>query len=165
MEINLHVTQVLPPMSGTSKSSGKQWTKQEFIGETYDQFQKLVCCTVFNPSENTPIPNVGDSVTVSFDLESRSWTDKNGTERWSTEVKVWKIQPNTSNDEIGPATKQQQPIMTQFQNPQPPTNPAATYPEPPYPQGMVTAPQVPQAPQAQPRPMMQPTEDDDDLPF
>lgn len=49
MEITLKVTKLLDAQSGVSKSSGKQWLKQDFIGQTDEQYPKNVCVTVSIP--------------------------------------------------------------------------------------------------------------------
>lgn len=140
MEITLKVTKLLDAQSGVSKSSGKQWLKQDFIGETDDQYPKSVCVTVFNPTDNLQVPLVGDNVKVSFDIESRSWTGRDGVERWSTEIKAWKI------EQLGQT--QAQPQASVQAAPQQPAYDPQQY-------------QVPQVQQAPPPPPA----DDDDLPF
>lgn len=147
MEITLKVIQVLAAQSGTSKSSGKQWLKQEFVGETDEQYPKNVCVTVFNPDDHLQVPLVGDLVKVSFDIESRSWTGRDGVERWSTEIKAWKIEQAGQT----PAPTQSGPdaTFTRVIPPEPPVNPAQY--------------QVPQAPQPPVAPV--PAPDEDDLPF
>lgn len=144
MEITLKVTKVIPAQSGVSKSSGKQWFKQDFIGQTNEQYPKNVCVTVFNPSDNIAIPLVGDLVRVSFDIESRSWIGRDGVERWSTEIKAWKIEQVTA----APVPSGPDAIFTRV-----------IPPEPDHQQYQV--PQVQQAPQ----PPAVPTENNDDLPF
>lgn len=100
MELNLKVIQVLPAISGVSKS-GKQWLKQEFIGETKEQYPKKVCITVFNPTETTKIPLVGDDVTVEFEIDSRAYIDRNGTERFITDILAKKIVNSASDSFFG----------------------------------------------------------------
>lgn len=90
MEIRVHVTQLLAETSGTSKS-GNAWNKKEFVGETYDQYPKKVCFTIFN--NKTELPELNADVLVSFNLSSNSWVDKTGNERWSTSVMVYAIKP------------------------------------------------------------------------
>ena len=143
MEITLKVTRLLDAQSGVSKSSGKQWLKQDFIGETDELYPRTICVTVFNPTDNLQVPLVGDMVNVSFDIESRNWTGRDGVERWSTEIKAWKI------EQVAQAPVQSGPDAT-FTRVIPP--------EPSYePQQF----QVPQGPQAPPPPPV----DTDDLPF
>lgn len=95
MEINLKVIQVLQELSGVSRATGKKWVKREFIGETTEQYPKKVCITVFNPNDNTQIPLVGDDVVVEFEIDSRAYIDRNGVERFVTEVLAKKITNNS----------------------------------------------------------------------
>lgn len=145
MEIDLHVIKVIPQVSGTSAQTGKVWTRDAFIGETYDQFPRKVCITVFGiGSKSFQMPKEGDDVHVSFDIESRSFVGKDGIERWSTDLLAWKISPQQEGETIGPATQPQAPA------PQPQYNtPYSQYVEPQQP---ISAP----SPQPQP---------DSDLPF
>jgi hypothetical protein len=87
------IQQILKPESGTSQA-GKEWTKQEFVIETEEQYPKKVCFTLFG--EKTSLINgleVGQEVEVSFNLESREY---NG--RWFHNVNAWKIdRPSPQN--------------------------------------------------------------------
>jgi hypothetical protein len=145
MEITLKVTKLLDAQSGVSKSSGKQWLKQEFIGETDDQYPKSVCVTVFNPTDNLQVPLVGDNVKVSFDIESRSWTGRDGVERWSTEIKAWKIEQVSKE----PVKSGPDATFTRVTPPEP---------QPAYDPQQYQVPQVQQAPPPPPA-------NSDDLPF
>lgn len=168
MELNLKVIQVLPLQSGVGKNSGKQWSSQMFIGETMDQYPKKVACSIFNPGQNVATPNVGDMVTASFDLDSRSFTGKDGVERWSTDIRIWKLAPYdpTANvpgfatQQTAPQAQPQQQYVSPQQQwagaPQPSGYPAQQYP-PQQPAPQFAAPQQPQYPQ-QPAPS-------NDLPF
>lgn len=95
MELSLKVIEVLPAVSGVSKTSGKQWKKQEFIGATNDLYPKKVCITVFNPNDDTQIPLVGDDVVVEFEIDSHAYVDRNGVERFITEILAKKITNNS----------------------------------------------------------------------
>jgi len=92
MEITGIITSVLPMFDGVSQRTGKTWQKQEFVLETYDRFPKKIFMAVFGESVSNYNIMVGQSVKVSFDLESRSYIGRDGVERWSTDVRVWKIE-------------------------------------------------------------------------
>lgn len=145
MEINLQVIQVLGTQSGVSRT-GKEWSKAQFIGETIEQYTKKVCVTIFNPNENKKLPNVGDRVVVSFDIESRSFVGRDGIEKWSTDIMAYRVQSESQS------TPEQ--LAQQYQQ----TAPPQAQPQYAAPQ----APQVPSGPQPQ-----QPAapQDSDDLPF
>lgn len=95
MELSLKVIQVLPELSGVSRATGKKWVKRDFIGETKEQYPKKVCITVFNPNENTQIPVIGDDVDVEFEIDSHAYIDRNGVERFITEILAKKITNNS----------------------------------------------------------------------
>lgn len=84
MNISGKVVQVLPIQTGTSKA-GNPWQKQEFILEQGGQYLRKVCISLFGDNV-AKIPQVGQDVMVSVDIDSREF---NG--RWYTEIKAWNI--------------------------------------------------------------------------
>lgn len=101
MEIRGRIIQALQLQSGTS-AAGRAWKKQEFVLETFDQYPRKVVFTIFGdkvdqlgPQFTNYLQNSTD-VTVSFDLESRSFVGRDNVERWSTEVRPWKIVDSTT---------------------------------------------------------------------
>lgn len=161
MEIRGRITQKLTPQSGTS-AAGRAWQKQEYILETFDQFPRKVCMTLFGdkvtqfgPQFDNAISTLQD-VTVSIDIESRSFVGRDGVERWSTEVRPWKIVDSASlangmDYSQAPQVGGYAPVP-QYQ-PQTPVQTAPAQPAPVVPQ----FPAEPQAPAAQ--------SGTDDLPF
>ncbi|MBO7409042.1 MAG: DUF3127 domain-containing protein [Paludibacteraceae bacterium] len=95
MEIAGKIIQVLPAQEGVSKSTGNPWKLQSYILETLDQYPRRVCFEIFGEDriKNNPC-NVDDTVTVSFDLESREF---NG--RWYTSVRAWRVQQGIVSDD------------------------------------------------------------------
>ena len=86
LSIKGKVQQILQTQSGTSKA-GKEWSKQEFVIETDDQYPKSVCFTLFG--DKVSLLNgisAGEEVEVSFNVESREY---NG--RWFHNINAWKI--------------------------------------------------------------------------
>ncbi len=80
------IDKILNPESGVSRA-GKQWSKQEFVIETIEQFPKKVCFTLFG--DKTSLINglsAGEEVEVSFNLESREFNGK-----WFHNINAWKI--------------------------------------------------------------------------
>lgn len=80
------IEQILKPESGTSRA-GKEWSKQEFIIETDEQYPRKICFTLFG--EKTSLVSglaAGQEVEVSFNVESREY---NG--RWFHNINAWKI--------------------------------------------------------------------------
>lgn len=86
MELQGRIIMVLPLASGTSKA-GNPWKKQEYVLETKTEYPRKVVFNFFNASvDNYPL-QVGDDIVLTFELESRNYTGRDGVERWSTEVR------------------------------------------------------------------------------
>ncbi len=87
LEINGKLVKVMEQVTGESRNGG--WVKQEFVIETFDQYPKKICCSVWgDKTEQLRRFQPGDDVKVSFNLESREYN-----ERWYTEVRAWKLDP------------------------------------------------------------------------
>jgi hypothetical protein len=84
MEITGKIVQFLAMQSGQGKNG--PWKKQEFILEIPGTYPKKVCIAVWGDKINMQNFKQGDTVDVSFDVESREF---NG--RWYTDVKAWKV--------------------------------------------------------------------------
>jgi hypothetical protein len=85
MEISGKIIAVLPLATGQGKNG--TWRSQDYVLETGDQYPKKVCFNFFGDKiEQFPLA-IDDTVTVSFDLESREY---NG--RWFTSVRAWKVE-------------------------------------------------------------------------
>jgi Domain of unknown function (DUF3127) len=84
MDISGKIIQLLPVQTGQGKNG--TWKKQDFILETGDTYPKKVCIAVWGDKIDMGSFKPGDTVDVSFDVESREY---NG--RWYTDVKAWKI--------------------------------------------------------------------------
>lgn len=88
------IEKILKPESGVSRA-GNEWTKQEFVIETEEQFPKKVCFTLFG--DKTSIINsyaVGEEVEVSFNIESREY---NG--RWFHNINAWKVDKTSAENQ------------------------------------------------------------------
>jgi len=84
MELSGKLVQLLPLQTGQGKNG--EWRKQEIILETEGQYPKKVCVAIWGDKINTSQLELGNKLTVSFDVESREY---NG--RWYTDVKAWKV--------------------------------------------------------------------------
>lgn len=106
MEIQVKVVEVLAPQT-INKKDGTQTTKGAFIGETFGQYSKKVKFDVMGDKyEQIMQPVVtGNSIQVSFDVESREWQGK-----WYTDLKVWR----TVNLQGGQQATQQQVAPAQY---------------------------------------------------
>lgn len=91
LDITGKIIQIMPATSGTSKA-GKDWTKQEFVIETQEQYPRKVMMSVMGDkvSELKKFA-VGNEIKASLNIESREY---NG--RWYTDVRAWKLEGNTS---------------------------------------------------------------------
>lgn len=136
MNIRGKVVQILPLQQGTSKA-GNPWQKQEFVLDQGGQYPRKVCISLFGDNV-AKIPQVGQDVMISVDIESREF---NG--RWYTEIKAWNI-VQAGAQQAAPAP---QPT---YQPPQPQPDYQKAYPQQ---QAVAPAPATPQAGVA------------DDLPF
>lgn len=119
MEISGKVIAKLPLQSGTAKSTGRPWKKQEYVLETHDQYHRQVKFDFFGERVDQYPLEIGDEVTVSFDLESREFSG-----RWYTDVRAWKAEKGQPNGGFGAPTQANPP----FDAPAPgaaPFNPAA----------------------------------------
>ncbi|MCF8297019.1 MAG: DUF3127 domain-containing protein [Saprospiraceae bacterium] len=91
LDLQGKLIQILPVQSGVSKA-GKDWSKQEFIIETQEQFPKKVCFTLFgDKTDLLQGISEGEELKVSFNLESREYN-----ERWFHNINAWKIEKITS---------------------------------------------------------------------
>lgn len=84
MDTSGKIIQFLPAQTGQGKNG--PWKKQEFILETGDTYPKKICIAVWGDKIDLGSFKPGDTVDVSFDVESREY---NG--RWYTDVKAWKV--------------------------------------------------------------------------
>ncbi len=87
MEIIGKIILKLPLQTGVSKA-GNNWSKQEYVLETQDNFPKKVHFDFFGDRANQYDLQVGQMVKLSFDIESREY---NG--RWYTSIRGWKAEP------------------------------------------------------------------------
>lgn len=112
MEVKGKIIVALPEQTGTSKA-GNTWKKREYVLETQDAYPKKVFFDFFGDRADQYKLNIGDEVTLSFDIESREY---NG--RWFTSIRGWKAEKST-------------PGTTQDTNP--PVQAPGAYPPPPAP--------------------------------
>lgn len=96
MEIKGKIILALPEMSGTSKA-GNAWKKREYVLETQETYPRKVHFDFFGERADQYPLNVGDVVTLSFDIESREY---NG--RWFTSIRGWKVDKENSSTSATP---------------------------------------------------------------
>ena len=86
MEFEGKVLEILPPVTG--QSARGTWERQTVVFEQANkQFGKEVAVTFMNKGQDVSGLRVGESYTVSFDIESRNYQG-----RWYTDVRAWRVQ-------------------------------------------------------------------------
>lgn len=86
LEVSGKVLQILQEQSGEGKNG--RWVKQDFVIETEEQFPKKVCFSTWgDKAAEVKKLSAGDSIIVSFNVESREYNGK-----WYTDLRAWKIQ-------------------------------------------------------------------------
>ncbi|MCC8038451.1 MAG: DUF3127 domain-containing protein, partial [Bacteroidales bacterium] len=93
MEITGKIILALPEASGTSKA-GNLWRKREYVLETQENYPKKVFFDFFGDRADQYPLNVGETVKLSFDIESREYQG-----RWFTSIRGWKaekVDPNAA---------------------------------------------------------------------
>jgi hypothetical protein len=87
LEIIGKVVQILPQQSGVGKNGA--WSKREIIIETFEQFPRKVCISVWgDKSDNLEVQHpTGSTINASINIESREYNGK-----WYTDVRAWKIE-------------------------------------------------------------------------
>ena len=84
-EITGKIIAVLPTKSGTS-ARGTQWSSQTAVIETQEQYPKKVAFDVLGDKIAEFNLQVGEEVTVSFDINAREFNGK-----WFNSVNVWHV--------------------------------------------------------------------------
>jgi len=110
------LVKILNLESGVARS-GNPWKKQEFVIETFDQFPRKICFTLFNDKVAllNSVGGEGTTLEVSFDIESREFNNK-----WYHNLNAWKIEkenprhdgafiPPVGTDDIPPEPLDAQP--------------------------------------------------------
>ena len=88
LTIKGNLVKILDATGGTSKA-GKEWSKQEFVINTGDQFNPEVCFTLFGDDKISLIKDIaeGQELTVHFNLSSRDFQGK-----YYHNLDAWKIE-------------------------------------------------------------------------
>ena len=84
-EITGKIIAVLPTKSGTS-ARGTQWSSQTAVIETHEQYPKRVAFDVLGDRIAEFNLQVGEEVTVSFDINAREYNGK-----WFNSVNAWNV--------------------------------------------------------------------------
>ena len=84
-DITGKIIAVLPTKSGTS-ARGTQWSSQTSVIETHEQYTKRVAFDVLGDKITEFNLQVGEEVTVSFDINAREYNGK-----WWNSVNAWQV--------------------------------------------------------------------------
>lgn len=112
MDITGRIIAALEPRSGTSKASGNPWKMQEFVLETInEQYPHKMMFSVFGEDKlQQAAINIGDEVTVSFDVNAREY---NG--RWYNDIRAWRVSHEVAgNAQPNAVPNNQAPTMDAF---------------------------------------------------
>ena len=133
-EISGQIIAVLPTRSGTS-ARGTEWSSQTAVVETKEQYPKKVAFDIMGADRIAQFNlQVGDYVTVSYDVEAREYNGK-----WWNSVRAWNVVRANQQQQAyqQPPQQQQQSAYQQPQQPpvnngwQPPVNAQQQAPFPP----------------------------------
>lgn len=89
MELDGKIIMDLGMQQGKSKA-GRDWKKKEWVLETFGQYPRKVKFHIFGDKADTIALEVGQSYTLSIDVESREFND-----RWYTDVSCYAARPYT----------------------------------------------------------------------
>ena len=141
-EITGKIIAVLPTRSGTS-ARGTQWSSQTAVIETHEQYPKRVAFDVLGDKITEFNLQVGEEVTVSFDINAREFNGK-----WWNSVNAWRVVRQSgqqapvqggysTNPQAGAQAAQaaQQAAMVGAPNPMNPNNPFPPAQQPGAPAG------------------------------
>lgn len=140
-DITGRIIAVLPTKSGTS-ARGTQWSSQTAVVETHEQYPKRVAFDVLGDKITEFNLQVGEEVTVSFDINAREYNGK-----WWNSVNAWQVvRPGQQAPMYGgynmkpqagahAAQAAQQAVMAGAPNPMNPSNPFPPAQPPAQPQG------------------------------
>ena len=138
-EITVKIIAVLPTKSGTS-ARGTHWSSQTAVIETHEQYPKRVAFDVLGDKITEFNLQVGEEVTVSFDINAREYNGK-----WWNSVNAWQVvrqggqqapmQGGYNISHQAGAQEAQQAVMAGAPNPMNPNNPFPPAQQPGAPAG------------------------------
>lgn len=122
-EISGQIIAVLPTRRGTS-AKGTAWSSQTAVITTIEQYPKKVAFDVMNEKIAQFNLQVGEYVTVSYDIDAHEYQG-----RWFNAVRAWNVVRANQ-----PQQATQQPLQQQQQAyPQPQQPPVNAQPQAPFP--------------------------------
>lgn len=108
MEISGKIIWASEPRSGVSQRTGSAWKSQDFVIETHEQYPKRCVFGVFGEDRLKEFNiNVGDELTVSFDIDAHEYQG-----RWFNNLRAWRVQRGAA-PQAAPADMGQQVVAPQ----------------------------------------------------
>ena len=96
MEVKGKIIQKFDLQSGTSKA-GNPWKKQNYLLETLDSFPRKIYFDFFGDRADQYPLEVGDMITLSFDIECREYQG-----RYYTDIRGWKAEKIEATAQAAP---------------------------------------------------------------
>ena len=113
MEIQGKIIAVLDKRSGVSKSTGKEWSSQEYVIETHEQYPRKCCFRVFGEDKiNQFAIKAAEELTVSIDIDAHEYQG-----RYFNNINAWKVE-RTADKATAPTDKAASPTGTAEAAPQ-----------------------------------------------
>ncbi len=126
MDIQGKIINVLPERGGVSQRTGSEWKVASYVLETFEQYPRKMVFEVFGTDKIAQFNiQVGQSLTVSFDIDAREY---NG--RWYNTVRAWRVAPFDPNAQAAPAAPMGMGAVPGVNPPFPPAQPAAAPQQP-----------------------------------
>lgn len=85
MEISGKIIVALPAQGGVSKA-GKEWSRQDYVIETKEQYPKKIAFSVMNDNIMNFGLTVGQEVDIHVDINANEWNGK-----WYNSITCWKV--------------------------------------------------------------------------
>lgn len=108
-------------MQGGTSKSGKEWSRQDYVIETKEQYPKKVAFSVMNDNIMNFGLAVGQDVDIEIDINANEWQG-----RWFNSITCWKATLRNPGQSAAP----QQP-QTYYQGASSTTAPSQNMPQPP----------------------------------
>ncbi len=98
MQLIAKLVQMQPLQTGEGKNG--PWKKQDIIVETDGTYPKKVCIAIWGDKINTSALQIGTTLDIQFDVESREYNSK-----WYTECKAWKVDVSGGGSTTAPTSQ------------------------------------------------------------
>lgn len=97
MEISGKIIVALPAQGGVSKA-GKEWSRQDYVIETKEQYPKKIAFSVMNDNIMNFGLTVGQEVDIHIDINATEWNGK-----WYNSITCWKVIVRNMGQQTAPS--------------------------------------------------------------